>query len=535
MVRAKSRWVCQECGFNSTGYLGKCTECGTWGSLVEELVEEEPVAKKGFIARMEAGAAAKAQQTESKGPRPLAEVEIAQSAGNENRIASGLKGLDEVLGGGFVPGSVVLLAGDPGIGKSTLLLQVANHVGKSAPVLYVSGEESASQVRLRAMRLGVTGNSILVDSQQDVAKIRDRMLDSDAGVAIIDSIQSVFHPEISSAPGSVSQVRESAHLIVSAAKARNIATILVGHVTKEGSIAGPRVLEHLVDVVLHFEGDRARQLRIMKTPKNRFGSTQEIAIFSMTDLGLKEVDNPSAHFLGDRLSKMGRKQAPSGTAVIAGGEGSRSLLLEVQALVGNSPYPNPRRVANGWDYNRLLQVLAVLEKKVGLFLSRYDVYVNIAGGMDFEDPSGDLGISLALATSLLDRSVDPGLICIGEIGLTGEVRPVVSLTKRLKEAAKLGFRRAIVPKGNLPIDAKIDMEVIGVELLTEALSLAIPGSQFPVQAVVRAADKTEAPGAKPQKSGSGNKPTEEAAQLFDEESSGKSRTTKYGDDGILKV
>jgi DNA repair protein RadA/Sms len=301
-------------------------------------------------------------------------------------------------------------------------------------------------------------------------------------LAIIDSIQAVYHPQISSAAGSVSQVRESANLLVGAAKAQDIATIIVGHVTKDGAIAGPRVLEHMVDVVLQFEGDRARQLRVLKSPKNRFGSTQEIGVFKMTELGLVEVDNPSALFLGDRLSKMGHKQAPSGTAVIAGGEGSRSLLLEVQALVGNSPYPNPRRVANGWDYNRLLQVLAVLEKKLGVFLSKYDVYVNIAGGMDFNDPSGDLGISLAVSTSVLDRSVDPGLLCIGEIGLTGEVRPVVNLGMRLKEASRLGFRRAIVPKGNLPLDIKIPgMEIIGVDLLSEALNLAIPGASFPMR------------------------------------------------------
>jgi DNA repair protein RadA/Sms len=397
------------------------------------------------------------------------------------RISTGLHALDEVLGGGLVPGSVILLAGDPGIGKSTLLLQVANNVASRHKVLYVSGEESASQVRLRAQRLGVRNPGVLACSEQDVLEIREHFMNNQPQLAIVDSIQAVFHPDVSSAPGSVSQVREAANALVNSAKAQNIATIIVGHVTKDGSIAGPRVLEHMVDVVLQFEGDRARQVRLLKTPKNRFGSTQEVGVFKMTEIGLVEVDNPSALFLGDRLTKLGRKQAPSGTAVIAGGEGSRSLLLEVQALVGNSSYANPRRVANGWDYNRLLQVLAVLEKKIGLWISKYDVYINIAGGMDFNDPSGDLGISLAVTTSILDRSVDPGLLCIGEIGLTGEVRPVVNLGQRLKEAAKLGFRRAIVPKGNLPLDLRVEnIDVVGVELLAEALNLAVPGGSFPM-------------------------------------------------------
>jgi DNA repair protein RadA/Sms len=277
----------------------------------------------------------------------------------------------------------------------------------------------------------------------------------------------------------VSQVRESAQIIINSAKAANIATILVGHVTKEGSIAGPRILEHMVDVVLHFEGDRTRQLRILRPNKNRFGSTSEIAIFSMTEGGLNEVGNPSEFLLGDRLNKMGSKQAPSGTAVIATGEGTRTLLLEVQALVSVTTYSAPRRLANGWDSNRLLQLIAVLEKKVGLGLARADIYVNIVGGIDIDDPAGDLGVGVAIATSLLDRSVDSSTIFIGEVGLTGEVRPVVMLEHRVKEAARLGFKRAIVPKCNLPINIRSkQMEVIGVETLTEALLIAMPGIDF---------------------------------------------------------
>lgn len=494
MGRIKAKWVCQECGYATSKMLGKCSECGTWNSMVEELYEEEPAggAKKNFAARLNSGFGG-VSAADSAGPVGLDEIEINNETLDASRLSTGLLGLDEVLGGGLVPGSVILLAGDPGIGKSTLLLQVANYVASRQKILYVSGEESASQVKLRASRLGIKNANILVDSEQDVSKIRDRMLSAEVKVAIIDSIQAMYHPQIGSAPGSVSQVREGAQFIVSAAKSQNIATILVGHVTKEGSIAGPRVLEHMVDVVLQFEGDRARQLRILRAAKNRFGSTQEIAIYTMTTSGLSEVDNPSALLLGDRLSKLGRKQAPSGTAVIAGGEGSRSLLLEVQALVGNTHYPSPRRVVNGWDYNRLLQVLAVLEKKVGLAVSRYDVYVNIVGGLDFNDPSGDLGISVAVATSFLDRSIDPGLLCIGELGLTGEIRAVVSLEQRLKEAAKLGFHKALVPKCNLPLSGKIEnMEVIGVDSLIDALTHSIPGAELGVKSNAREA-KSSAP------------------------------------------
>ncbi|HEY9712671.1 MAG TPA: ATPase domain-containing protein, partial [Chroococcales cyanobacterium] len=332
MPKIKSRWVCQECGFQTSGFLGRCTECSSWNSFVEELQEEEQAAKKGsFVARLNAGMAS-GNAAATSGPMPLNEVEDNFSALDQSRLPTGITGLDQVLGGGLVPGSVVLLAGDPGIGKSTLLLQVANFIAEKHKVLYVSGEESASQLRLRASRMNINKANILIDSEQDVSQIRENMLNSGALVTIVDSIQCLYHPQVGSAPGSVSQVREGAQFLISAAKAKDIATIMVGHVTKDGSIAGPRVLEHMVDVVLQFEGDRSRQLRIIKPAKNRFGSTQEIAVLSMTELGLMEVENPSALLLGDRLSKLGRKQAPSGTAVIAGGEGNQSLLLEVQAL-----------------------------------------------------------------------------------------------------------------------------------------------------------------------------------------------------------
>ncbi len=469
MAKAKSRWVCQECGFQTSGYLGRCTECESWGSMVEEVsqLDSSSASPRGIVR-----AVSPPDNGGNSKPTLLQDLK----ASGSQRIATGIPGLDEVLGGGFVPGAVILLAGDPGIGKSTLLLQVARHVSAGQRILYLAGEESASQVRIRASRLKMDDCKVHVDTQQDVIKLSESMREFSDGVAIIDSIQSVFHPQLTSAAGSVGQVRESAQLIINSAKASNIATILVGHVTKEGSIAGPRVLEHMVDVVLHFEGDRTRQLRILRAMKNRFGSTSEIAIFSMTGEGLVEVGNPSEFLLGDRLKKLGQTQAPSGTAVIASGEGSRTLLLEVQALVSATTYSAPRRLANGCDSNRLLQTIAVLEKKVGLSLARSDIYVNVVGGLDIDDPAGDLGVSVAIATSALDRSVDSSVIFIGEIGLTGEVRAVVSLERRVKEAARLGFQKAIVPKSNLPLSGGVPkMEIIGVETLSEALLLAMPG------------------------------------------------------------
>ena len=470
MARTKSRWVCQECGFQASGFLGRCTDCGAWNSIVEERVADEPSGSKRNSPLLQIFGNG---EHHSKGPMLLRDIETSEA----ERLLTQIGGLDEVLGGGLVPGSVTLLAGDPGIGKSTLLLQVAKMIAAKNKVLYVTAEESAAQIRLRAHRLGIKDTELFVDAEQNVLTIAERMTMDRAAVAIIDSIQSVYHPEVGSAPGSVSQVRESAQIICTAAKSRNIATIIVGHVNKEGAIAGPRVLEHMVDVVLQFESDRTGQLRILKTVKNRFGATSEMAIFSMNESGLSEVENPSALLLGDRLKDLNR-QASSGTAVIAGAEGHRTLLLEVQALVGVSSYPSPRRVANGWDYNRLLQIIAVLEKKVGLSLSHLDVYVNIVGGLDFTDPSGDLGVSVAIATSALDRSIDASLVIVGEVGLTGEVRPVPFLAQRLKEASRLGFRRALVPKANLPAGDGSDLiKVVGVESLADALTIAMPGAR----------------------------------------------------------
>jgi DNA repair protein RadA/Sms len=395
------------------------------------------------------------------------------------RLTTGFAGVDSVLGGGLASGSIVLLAGDPGIGKSTLLLQIAQALSTQCRVSYVSGEESAQQVSLRAARLGIQSSNITISCKQDVSLIEQELIKGDAQVVIVDSIQSLLHPELAGSAGSINQVRESAAVLATVGKAQGKSVIIIGHVTKDGSIAGPRVLEHIVDVVLQFESDRLAQLRILRAGKNRFGSTDEIAIFSMNDKGLQEVESLGAIFLGSRQAAAAGKRAPSGTAVAVVAQGKRGLALEVQALVGTTVYTNPRRVATGMGSNRLLQILAVLEKKAGMDLSRHDVYVNIAGGFEFDEPGGDLAVAGAIATSYLDRSLDTGLVLIGEIGLTGEVRPVSGLEQRLKEAQKLGFTRAVVPAGNIPINVSLKgLEIVPVQYVCDALGEIAPASSM---------------------------------------------------------
>lgn len=464
-MKTKTRWVCQQCGFQASKSMGRCTECGSWNSFVEELEVQK-------TDSMPLRARSAFPQSESGGPSALSLIE---EDDDEIRYPTGFSSLDEVLGGGVVPGAVILLAGDPGIGKSTLLLELAGKLSAQMTTLYVSAEESAKQVLLRARRLGLGACDMLVDSEQNVSAIQKQISKHEARFAVVDSVQAVYHPEIESAPGSVSQVRESAGALVNLAKSQAVALVIVGHVTKDGSIAGPRVLEHMVDVVLQFEGDCSRQLRTIRAVKNRYGSTQELAIFSMSDDGLEEVKNPSAVFLGPRLDKRPGERSPSGTAVMASCEGQRALLLEVQALVCASSLASPRRIANGFDSGRLLQILAVLEKRVGLPLGKQDVYVNIVGGLECKDPGGDLGVAIALATSCLDRSVDPLLVAIGEIGLSGELRSVVNLERRLREAQSLGFKRAIVPSCDKSLKSKIkDLEIIEAETLAMALEKAMP-------------------------------------------------------------
>lgn len=481
-MKTKTRWICQNCAFQTSKSMGRCIECGAWNSFVEEIDNSKLQESMPLRAR-----SAFPTSEENDGPVVLSEFDDSQS---EERHSTGFESLDQVLGGGLVPGAVILLAGDPGIGKSTLLLQLAAQISTNQSTLYVSGEESSKQVMIRARRLGLGKTPILIDSEQNVANIQKQLQKTKAQFAIIDSIQAIYHPEIESAPGSVSQVRESAGAIVNTAKANGICTILVGHVTKDGSIAGPRVLEHMVDVVLQFEGDRTRQLRMVRAAKNRYGSTQELAIFSMSDDGLEEVSNPSAIFLAERLEKKPGERSPSGTAVIASCEGQRSLLLEVQSLVCATSLVSPRRVANGFDSSRLLQIIAVLEKRVGLPLGKQDVYVNIVGGMECNDPGGDLGVAVAVATACLDRSVDPLTVCIGEIGLSGEIRSVVNIERRLREAQSLGFRQAIVPPCEASLKAKFkDLKVVEAQSLTMALEKAMPGLNAQGKPAGRASEK----------------------------------------------
>lgn len=425
MTAAKqiTQYVCQECGSAHRKWAGKCDACGAWNSLVEETLNQVP---KG----MKAGKGLK-----------LATASLAQSATPPDRIQSGIAELDRVLGGGLVADSAVLIGGDPGIGKSTLLLQAAATMAKMGrEVLYVSGEESLTQIQLRAERLGLKNAPLTLAAATSVRDILSTVDVAEApAVVVIDSIQTMFVDSLDSAPGTVAQVRTSAHELIRAAKKRGFALILVGHVTKDGQIAGPRVLEHMVDTVLYFEGDRGQVYRILRAVKNRFGATDEIGVFQMRDSGLEQVTNPSALFLHERESPV------SGAAVFAGMEGTRPILVEIQALVSPSNMTTPRRAAVGFDGGRLAMILAVLETRAGMRFADKEVFLNVAGGMKISEPAADVTASLALISALLDKPLPAGLVSFGEIGLTGEIRAVSRADTRLKEARQLGFTQAIIP------------------------------------------------------------------------------------------
>lgn len=444
MDRGRVRYICQSCGHASPKWLGRCPECGEWNSLVEEVA----------VRARPADRAAEAAE-----PVSVAEVTLA----TETRATTGVAEFDRVLGGGVVGGSVVLVGGDPGIGKSTMLLQIGDRIARGgARVLYVSAEESVRQTKLRAERLGATAPELLLLAENDLDVITQTVGRLRPAVLVVDSIQTVYRGDVASAPGSVAQVRECTAALVRLAKDEGVATFIVGHVTKEGALAGPRVLEHLVDTVLYFEGDRHHAYRILRATKNRFGSTNEIGVFEMAGAGLVEVPNPSAAFLSERP-----QEAP-GSAVVCAIEGTRPLLVEVQALVSPTHFGMSRRTAAGVDYNRLLLLLAVLERRAGLQLAAQDVYVSIAGGVGVEEPAADLGIAVAVASSLRDRPVDPRAVVIGEVGLAGEVRAVPQLGKRLAEAARLGFARVVVPRTS-SADAPQGLEVVAVADLASAL------------------------------------------------------------------
>ena len=423
MAKRTSQYICQACGAVSAKWAGKCEACGEWNSMVEEVVES--AAPKGIT------------------PRGGRRVDLVGLAGQDTppaRRVSGLAEIDRVLGGGLVPGSAVLIGGDPGIGKSTLLLQVVARLSNGGGCAYISGEEAVDQVRMRAARLGVSAAPVALAASTNVRDIL-ATLDAPDGpsVVVIDSIQTMYVDSLDSAPGTVAQVRASAQELIRLAKKRGIALLLVGHVTKEGTIAGPRVLEHMVDTVLYFEGDRGHQFRILRGVKNRFGPTDEIGVFEMTEGGLMEVPNPSALFLADRRDDV------SGAVVFAGMEGTRPVLVEIQALVAPSPFGTPRRAVIGWDTGRLAMVTAVLEARCGLEFAGRDVFLNVAGGLKISEPAADLAVAAALISSLTGVAAPADTVVFGEIGLSAEVRAVGQSESRLKEAAKLGFTRAILP------------------------------------------------------------------------------------------
>lgn len=458
MAKAQTRFVCRQCGYESAKWLGKCPSCGEWGTLEETVTLASP---KSLIART-----APTGFVGQSRPQRLSEV---PSPAEEGRILSGLAEFDRVLGGGIVRGALTLIGGDPGIGKSTLLSQVAGSiVAQGGKALYVSGEESATQIKLRAERLGITGGDLLLHNETDVTLIASAVQSERPAFAIIDSIQTMQHPEVESSPGSVSQVRAATAQLALTAKGEGIPIFLVGHVTKEGALAGPRVLEHMVDTVLTFEGDRHYTYRILRAVKNRFGSTDEIGLFEMHEEGLVEVPNPSEMLLAERAENT------AGSAVLASVEGTRPLLIEVQALVAPSYLTHPRRTVSGVDVNRVNLILAVLEKRVGIGLANQDVFVNLAGGVRVEEPASDLAVAVAVASSLQERPVDASTVFAGEVGLSGEVRAVGHVEQRLREAARMGFKQAIIcARSKAALRRRPDLNIIGVDTVRQALDAAL--------------------------------------------------------------
>jgi len=448
MAKNKTLYICQECGYESPGWLGKCPACMNWNTFVEEKQT-------------------KTVTTSSSG-RKTEIVNINDvNTDAEDRYLTGIAELDRVLGGGLVKGSMVLFGGDPGIGKSTLLLQVCEKVACDRSLIYISGEESVRQIKLRADRLSIKDRNILMASETNLNSIEEIIESRNPAIVIIDSIQTIYDEDLSAAPGSVSQVRAATARLMKIAKGSNITMLIVGHVTKEGAIAGPRVLEHMVDTVLYFEGDRHLSYRVLRSVKNRFGSTNEIGMFEMRDIGLTEIENPSEILLSERPEDV------PGSVVISGIEGTRPMLIEVQALVCPTSFGMPRRMATGLDYNRITLLIAVLEKIVGMQLSNYDAYVNVVGGLKLSEPACDLGVIMAIASSFKNIAVGRNTIFLGEVGLTGEIRAVSQIDKRIMEAVRSGYKKCVIPKGNEKYISQLkgisDVQIIGVKTINEAL------------------------------------------------------------------
>lgn len=452
MPKSVTKYVCQNCGYTSLKWIGKCPECGSWNSFVEEIVhtdKRKTALKSGSKTDLK-------MQSLSK----VSDIDVKE----DRRTSTGIAELDRVLGSGIVAGSVVLVGGDPGIGKSTLMVQLADKV-KNKIIVYVSGEESQKQIKLRCERLGFVNDDFYILTETNleiIAAVIDRI---EPEIVIIDSVQTIYRNELESSPGSISQLRECTSAVIQIAKAKSITFFLIGHITKEGMIAGPKVLEHMVDTVLQFEGERTHAYRILRAIKNRFGSTNEIGVFEMTGTGLLEIKNPSQLFLSQRSSGI------SGSSVSASIEGTRPILVEVQALVSSSGYSVPQRTATGFDYKRLAILIAVLEKKIGLHLSKYDVFLNIAGGIKIEEPSIDLAAAMSICSSFKDSPIDPDMLILGEIGLSGEIRTISFIDRRIQEAAKLGFKKIVLPKSNLKGFKKNGiLEFIPVENIGDAIN-----------------------------------------------------------------
>lgn len=455
MAKIKTKYVCQSCGYETSKWLGKCPECIKWNTFVEE-IEEKKSQREVFVI----------SKGDSK-PISINSIEIKY----EERFSTEIEELDRVLGGGIVKGSLVLVGGDPGIGKSTLLMQVSRNVACSGKkVLYISGEESQSQIKMRAERLRVNTDNLFIFSENNLSIIEAYLDNINPDLIIVDSIQTVYSPEISSAPGTVSQIKEGTSRFMKISKKMGISTFIVGHVTKEGSLAGPKLLEHMVDTVLYFEGERYNTYRLVRAVKNRFGSTNELGVFEMKDKGLIELTNPSEVLISEKPKDV------SGSVIISTVEGTRPMLLELQALVSPTSFGIAKRTATGVDYNRVALLLAVLEKRVGLQIQNQDVYINVVGGIKINEPSMDLGIILSVASSFRNLPIDGDIVVTGEVGLTGEVRAVSYIEKRIAECKKLGFKKIVIPKNNYDIVKDIKgIEIIPVDNLRQAINLVLRG------------------------------------------------------------
>ncbi|MBC6004878.1 Circadian clock protein kinase kaiC [uncultured Clostridium sp.] len=459
MAKIKTKYVCQECGYENSKWLGKCPECSKWNTFVEEIEDKRSKSNKEVFVI----------DKSSSRPLNINSIETIK----EQRFSTCINELDRVLGGGVVKGSLVLVGGDPGIGKSTLLIQVASNVANSGKkVLYISGEESASQIKMRAQRLGIQSDNLYIFAENNLSIIEAHLESVNPDLIIVDSIQTVFSPEITSAPGTVSQIKEGTSRFMKISKKMGISTFVVGHVTKEGSLAGPKVLEHMVDTVLYFEGERFNTYRLIRAVKNRFGSTNELGVFEMRELGLIELENPSKILIAEKPKDV------AGSVIISTVEGTRPMLLELQALVSPTSFGIPKRTATGVDYNRVSLLMAVLEKRVGMQIQNQDVYINVVGGLKVNEPSIDLGIVMSIASSFRNIPIDGTVAITGEVGLTGEIRAVSFIEKRIAECKKLGFTKIVIPKSNYEAVKDIkDIEICPVDSVRQAINIVLGGNR----------------------------------------------------------